>query len=93
MVWTGCINSALVLSNASCRSMIALAKANEFSGAKDWRAILSFAICLDAPWRTFGQMGRDVLGDRKAAASACIALCPAITKALDWFLLLVAFHK
>src|SRR5436190_24398042 len=86
--------SALLLGNTACCAMIAVAEANEFSGAEDGRAILCFAICLQATWRTLRQMLCNVLRYGKAAASACIApLCPSIAKALSRLLDLFRFHK
>jgi hypothetical protein len=85
--------STFLLGNTGRCAVVTIAKANEFSGAKDRRAVLSFPICFHATRRTFRQMYRDVLGDGKATACACIALCTAIAKALSGLLMLFAFDK
>lgn len=88
-----CGTRILMLGDTAYSAVIAIAETDEFSGTKNRRAILSFPICPHAARGTFGQMCRDVPRDRKAAASAGVALRPAITKALSRLLILFAFHK
>jgi hypothetical protein len=83
----------LMLGDTAYSAMIAIAETDEFARTKNGRAILSFTICAHAARGTFRQMHRDVLRDRKAAASAGVALCPAIAKALSRLLMLFALHK
>ena len=87
-----CATRILMLGDTAYSAMIAIAETDEFSGTKNRRAILSFPICPHAARGTFRQMYRDVLRDRKAAASAGIALRPAIPKALSRLLILFTFH-
>jgi hypothetical protein len=83
----------LMVGDTAYSAMITIAETDEFSGTKNRRAILSFPICPHAARGTFGQMCRDVLRDRKAAAGAGVALRPAITKALSRLLMLFGLDK
>jgi hypothetical protein len=88
-----CGTRILMLGDIAYSAMIVLAQTDELSRTQNRGAILSFSIRPHAAWGTFRQMYRDVLRDGKAAASAGVALRPAITKALSRLLILFAFHK